>query len=172
MARGSIPAREPVGDPFDGVVLRTGDKTGLALRPQQQAEVHYSGSMIVRYGVRFLGKLHQSIVPGLVVLDYGDMLTGEAAWDFLIKRSNLHPRAEIIGYRDDGSEDMVFLRTLDFAVAPAVLLYNDASTPSPFAQVSALIAAEDELETFPPRVREYLPRFSSAAEWQMETMND
>jgi hypothetical protein len=150
-------------------VLRAGDKAALALRPQANSEVLYSGTMIVRYGVRFLGKLHLSIVPGLVVLDYGDMLTGDAAWDFLLKRSNLHPRAEIIGYRSDGSEDMVFLRTLDFAVAPAVLLYNDASSTSPFAQASALIAADDELESFPPRVREYLPRFSSAAKWQMET---
>lgn len=170
MARGNIPAREPIGDSFEGVVLRAGGRTGLALRPYAEAEVQYSGAMIIRYGVRFLGKLHQSIVPGLVVLDYGDTLTGEEAWEFLIRRSNLHPRAEVVGYRDDGSEDMVFLRSLDFAVPPAVLLYADASSAAPFAQASALIAAEDALDQFPPRAREFLPRFSTTAEWQTGTL--
>ena len=66
--------------------------------------------MIVRYGVRFLGKPHLSVVPGLVAIDYGEMLIGEEAWIFLTKRSNLYPRAEVFGYRNDGHDDMITVK--------------------------------------------------------------
>jgi len=66
----------------------------LALQAIDGTPTVHSGTFTIRYGLRFLGKPHLSIVPGLVALDYGDMLVGAEAWEFITRRSNLHPRAE------------------------------------------------------------------------------
>lgn len=164
MAQQSIPERAPVGDLFNGFVLQLGGVQVLSMLAYEDASVIASGEFIVRYGLRFLGKLHQSIVPGLVVLDYGQMITGEEAWEFLIKHSNLHPRAEVVGYLSDGSEDMVFIRSLDMAVQPEVLLYDDQRATKPSAQPVGLIAPDSE--DLPERLRWYLPIYASLEEWR------
>ncbi|MEZ4666810.1 MAG: hypothetical protein R3E39_02620 [Anaerolineae bacterium] len=125
------------------------------------------GNFTIRYGLRYLGRLHISIVPGLVVLDYGDMLTGEEAWDFLIRKSNLYPRSEVVGYRNDGTEDMVFIRVLDMAVTPEVLAYGTESDTKPLAKITALIA--EDASGIPDRLLQYLPRYPSLSAWQAES---
>lgn len=164
MGRGAIPSREPVGDAFTGVVLAVGELHALALRPDEGAEVILSGSCVVRYGARYLGKPHISIIPGLIALDYGDILTGEAAWDFLMKRSNLHPRADVMGYRNDGVDDMVVVKWLDLALTPEVLVYPDAAATLPIAEPVAFIGSLRGGEV-PSRVLEYLPQYDSVAAW-------
>ncbi|NDJ59906.1 MAG: hypothetical protein GYB67_02205 [Chloroflexi bacterium] len=169
MAPSRIPERAPIGDAFDGVVLQVESAQALALTAQPGADIALSGSLIVRYGVRYLGKPHISIVPGLVALDYGDLLTGEAAWEFVLKRSHLHPRAEIFGYRNDGTDDMAYIKTLDMALPVEVLVYTDATATAPSARPTALIApAEAEI---PARLLETLPRYDSVAAWQTEIMS-
>ena len=167
MPKRTIPERAPIGDLFRGVVLQIDGKQLLAIDPQPGAEIIASGELIIRYGLRFLGKLHQSIVPGLVVLDYGEMLTGEEAWEFLLKHSNLHPRAEVVGYRNNGSEDMVFIKTLDMAVLPEALVYNDKTSTTPLAHPAVLIGPETD--GIPPRLLEYLPHYLTLADWLAES---
>lgn len=162
----NIPERQPIGDLFTGVILQHGTTQILASTPQPDVETLASGTFVVRYGIRFQGKLHQSIVPGLVVMDYGDMLVGEEAWEFLLKRSNLYPRAEVVGYRNDGTDDMVFLRALDFGVQPEVLVFTDAKAAKPIASPSVLIA--ETTDDLPPRLTEYLPHYPTFANWQAE----
>jgi hypothetical protein len=166
MSRTPIPERQPIGDPFTGVVVQVGDTQALALAMSERATVLHHGAMIVRYGVRVLGKPHHSVVPGLVVVDYGDMLTGEEAWNFLIKRSNLYPRAEVFGYRNDGRDEMITVKNLDLALPPEVLVYREAAETVPFAKPTALIASDAEITTLPPRLLENLPRYASVAVWQ------
>lgn len=157
-----IPERAPIQDTFAGSVITLDGRQALAAEPVPGAQVRMSGTLTIQYGIRFLGKLHLSIVPGIVVLDYGDMITGEEAWDFLLKRSNLHPRAEVIGYRNDGKDDMVFIKHLDLSVPPEVLVY--AGDTRPAAQPIALIA--QQTGDVPPRLLEYLPHYSTLADWQ------
>jgi hypothetical protein len=149
---------------FNGVAVTCDGMQALATEPIPGTQVIMSGPLLVQYGVRFLGKLHLSIVPGIVVLDYGDMLTGEEAWDFLLKRSNLHPRAEVIGYRNDGKDDMVFIKHLDLSVPPEALVYTNAGDTLPAAQPTALIGADTH--DVPPRLLEYLPHYPTLADWQ------
>lgn len=152
-----IPAREPIGDVVTGTVLRVDDRYVLELNPTESA-------VVLRYAVPYLGKPHWAIVPGLVALDYGEMLTGEAAWDFLLKRSNLHPRADVVGYRNDGKDEMVTVKTLDLAQPIYVLAYADATATIPIAQIAAIIAPADA--PIPPRLLEFLPRYDSVIDWQ------
>jgi hypothetical protein len=159
-----IPQRQPLGEQFSGVVADVDGKQLLALMPLPDTETIARGNFVVRYGLRYIGRSHLSIVPGIVVLDYGDMLTGEDAWTFLLKRSNLHPRAEVVGYRNDGTDDIVMVRNLDMALPVEVLVYADESTIIPAYRPEALITLDEDL---PPYLFEYLPRFNSLEEWKI-----
>jgi hypothetical protein len=159
-----IPERNPVGDPFSGYVYQAANQQVLTLTPLTDAEPLASGDFVVRYGLRYLGKPHLSVVPGLVALDYGDFLTGEEAWEFLLKGSNLYPRSEVIGYRNDGQDEMIVIKALDLSLAPEVLIYADAKATAPIAKPVGLIAPAGSES--PPRLLKFLPRFDSFAEWQ------
>jgi hypothetical protein len=163
MAAKPIPERNPVSDRFTGVVLQMGEDQVLAHAPLPGTQVILDGVLIVRYAVRYLGQ-PLSIVPGLVALDYGDMLTGEAAWTFLLKHSNLHPRADVLGYRSDGQDDMVVVKKLDLAQPVEVLVYADTQATIPLARPVALITADTA--NVPQRILDYLPRYDSIADWQ------
>jgi hypothetical protein len=105
-----------------------------------------------------------AIVPELVALDYGDFLVGEDAWVFLIERSNRYPRSEVIGHRNDGSDDMVFIRTLDMAVPPMVLVYENRDATIPLASPTALITLQTD--GLPERLCRFLPVYSKLEAWQ------
>ena len=108
-----IPPRAPIGDSFKGVMLKANDVFLLAETPLAGAETVHEGSFILRYGVVYLGKPHLSIVPALLALDYGAFKTGEDAWDFLLNKSNLFPRADVLGFGNDGADSQVFIKELD-----------------------------------------------------------
>lgn len=159
----AIPERQPIGDAFSGVVLQIGERQALALTAQAGAQVVASGNLVVRYAIRYLGKPHLSIVPGLVALDYGDMLTGEDAWNFLLKRSVVFPRADVLGYRNDGVDDMIVVKQLDLAEPIDVYVYADTTATVPCAHPTALIALADT--PVAPRLLEYLPRYDTLDDW-------
>ncbi len=137
---------------------------------EQGEQVVVSGEFIVRYGVRFLGRPHLSLVPGLVALEYGEMLTGEEAWTFIYRRSNLHPRSDVLGCRSDGEEDMVPVKQFDLTLPPEVLVYTQEKGVLPAARPVVLIA--NSTNDIPERILQYLPRYASIAEWQTENTHD
>jgi hypothetical protein len=159
-----IPAREPIGDTFNGAVVQIGILQALAPTPLEGAETVISGTLTVRYGVRYLGKPHLSIVPGLVAIDYGDMLVGDEAWEFITRHSNQYPRAEVFGYRNDGKDEMMYIKNLDLVQPVEVLVYASEAATTPAARPTALIAPADV--DLPPRMRQHLPRYNSLADWQ------
>jgi hypothetical protein len=163
----SIPPRQPYGESFSGVILKIGESTLLSSTPQAGAEVLHTGTFILRYAIEYLGKPQWSIVPGLVALDYGDILTGEEAWQFLFHRSNLYPRADVIGYRNDGVDDMVPVKKLDLMQPVVVLVYADEAATTPLAQPKGIVAGN--LEGLPPWLAKYGRIYKSMAEWQAET---
>lgn len=165
----AIPDRAPLGDSIAGTLLKAGSET-LLLAGQTSVsdpgfEIIASGDFIIRYGVRFLGKPHLSVVPGLLALDYGDILTGEEAWEFLWNRSNLYPRSDVVGYRNDGTDEMIPIKKLDLALPPEILVYGDALAARPLASLQAIIAAKNTL--IPPRLSQYLPRHDSLTAWHL-----
>lgn len=164
---GIIPERSPIGDPFTGAILQVGEAQVLTTISAATGPAIATGTFVIRYGLRLLGKLHVSIVPGLVVLDRGEMMTSEEAWDFLLKNSNLYPRSEVFGYKNDGTDDSLFIRSLDMAVSPEVLVYSDENAVKPIAKPAALITPD--VSGLPERLLHYLPRYPSLAEWQAET---
>lgn len=136
----------------------------LIVTAPPDAAVLYNGQVYIRYAARLLGKGELSIVPGLVAVDYGMMLTDQAAWEFLVKRSNLYPRADVIGYRSDGRDEMVTVKSLDLAQPIDVLVYVNTVDTLPIARVSAVIAPSDF--PLPSYLNEYLPRYAAMQAWQ------
>ena len=164
MSGQAMPHRQPVSDAIEGAVTRLGDDCLLSAAILTRGELVAAGELVVRYGIPYSGKPFQAIVPDLVVLDYGDMLTGEDAWAFLVGRSHLHPRADVLGYDDDGIDQMLMVRQLDLGMSPAVFVYRQESDRQPLARLAALIAANPD--AFPQRLRRHLPTFASFADWQ------
>ena len=115
------------------------------------------GEIIVRYGITYLGKPQLSIVPDLVVADYGEMLVGEEAWQFLMDSGHLYPRADVCGLRNDGEDDMLVLKQLDFDYPYDVFAYREAADRQPIARLSAVIANDDADMT--ERLLKHLPTF-------------
>lgn len=164
MPRQPIPERAPVTDQVAGAIVQVDGACALAIGA---ADLDTPPAPLwVRYGVRLLGKPHLSIVPGLVAIDYGELLTGDEAWDFLVRHSNLYPRAEVFGFRDDGRDDMLYVKQLDLALPMQVLVYTDPQSSTPAARPSALIAPEALAAALPQRVLDYLPRFETVAQWR------
>ena len=159
-----IPPRAPIGDSYKGVLQKLDDTVLLAESPLSGAEILFDGTMILRYGVVYLGKPHLSIVPALLALDYGEFKTGEDAWEFLLHKSNLFPRADVLGYGNDGADCQVFVKELDIVIPFHILAYGNAEASKPLAQVSAVIS--ENPENLPPRLAEYAPIYPTIEAWK------
>ena len=160
--------RQTVEDPFHGHVLRLASVTLLSTLADSAAETLASGPLLLRYGLVCLETPHLCLVPELVVMEYGELLSGEAAWDFLLHHSNLHPRAEVLGHRDDGMEDQLRVSRLDLAQTPRVLVWpaESAGDATPLARPRAVIA--DKPDSLPGRLRQFLPLYPSLTDWRHE----
>ena len=163
MSKQQIPDREPIGDVFSGAICQFDNLYILSPYPVDSAVLVAQGDFVLRYGITYLGKPQYSIVPDLVVVDYGDMLVGEDAWVFLTKQSNLYPRADVLGYRNDGRDEMLVVKQLDFAMPYDVLAFATEEEKVPLAKLSACIAPS--LNT-PERLLSYLPYFDTLTDWQ------
>lgn len=158
-----IPQREPVNELVTGTVSRFDRSFFLSTRLLPQADLIVQGEIVLRYGIPYLYKPQWSIVPDLVVLDYGDTMTGELAWDFLMTSSHLYPRSDVLGYRNDGADEMVPLKQLDFDSPYDVFVYRALLDREPVARLSALV--ESEGDAFPERLLRHLPRFPDLDDW-------
>ena len=159
-----VPHRQPIAERVTAVVTRVDDMALLSSSSLPAGDEIAQGDLIVRYGITYLGKPHLSIVPDLVVADYGELLYGEAAWQFLMNLGHLYPRADVCGLRNDGQEEMLVLKQLDIDHPYDVFAYKEATDRQPFAQLSALIAT-DHTE-FPDRLVKHLPKFGSLEKWR------
>ncbi len=158
-----LPQREAISDLLSGTVSRFGRSFFLSSAAPPQAQLVLQGEITLRYAIPYLFKPEWSIVPDLVVLDYGETMTGELAWDFLMKSSHLFPRSDLLGYRNDGVDEMVPLKQLDFDSPYDVFAYRMPGDQKPAAKLSALIASESS--AFPERLLRHLPRFPSLEDW-------
>lgn len=156
-----IPPREPIEDTFEGALLRYATAYLLAPEPLARTEIVAQGAFTLRYGLRYLETPSKVIVPGLLALDYGEFLTGEDMWDFLLTRHNMFPRSEVVGHRADGAEDMIVLKRLDFDAPKAVFVYQSADAVVPLARLDAAIGRIEA----PERLLEYVPHYEALEDW-------
>ena len=91
------------------------------------------------------------------------MLTGERAWDFLMKSSHLYPRSDVLGFRNDGADEMVVMKHLDFDSRYDVFAYQNVNSDRPICRLDAIVGAHKD--TLTDRLYEHLPRFDSLKSW-------
>ena len=159
-----MPERQPISERVSAVVTRVDGRSLLSSGSLEAGEVLAQGDLILRYGITYLGKPQLSIVPDLVVADYGEMLVGESMWQFLMKSAHLYPRADAFGLGKDGVEEMVVLKQLDFDYPYDVFAYHKESDRQPFTRLSALIVPDKT--KLPQRLLAQLPRFVSLNAWR------
>ena len=164
MKRKSEVQRQPISDQASGMVVEVDGHALLSAAELTVGEVIARGELILRYGITYLGKPHLSIVPNLVVADYGELLNGEEAWAFLMTSAHLYPRADVCGLLNDGSDEMVALKQLDFDYPFDVFAYQHSHDDLPLAKLSALIA--DDPVSYPQRLLKHLPRFENLSVWR------
>lgn len=164
MKRKSEVQRQPISEPVAGVVTEVDGHALLSAAGLPEGAAIAGGDLILRYGITFLGKPQLSIVPHLVVADYGELLSGEAAWDFLMTRAHLYPRADVCGWLTDGADEMVALKQLDFDYPFDVFVYRQIQDELPLVKLSALIAGAPA--PYPQRLLRHLPRFESLKAWR------
>ena len=156
--------RQPIAERVSGFVTELEGQALLSPAELPEGKVVARGELILRYGITYMGKPHLSIVPNLVVADYGELLNGEAAWSFLMTSAHLYPRADVCGFRNDGTDDMVALKHLDFDYPFDVFIYHDARDDQPLTKLSALIATDPA--PISERLLRQLPRFHSLSAWR------
>ena len=154
----------PIADRVRAVATRLDEDALLSISALGEGDLIAQGELILRYGITYLGKPHLSIVPELVVADYGELLNGEDAWDFLMKSGHLYPRADVCGWRNDGADDIVALKLLDFDYPYDVFAYHQVEARRPCAKLTALIAPDPS--AMPERLLDHLPRYASIADWR------
>ena len=164
MKRKSEIQRQPIAERVSGIVTELDGRALLSPAELPAGKVIARGEWILRYGITFLGKPHLSVVPNLVVADYGELLNGEEAWAFLMSSAHLYPRADVCGFLNDGSDEMVALKHLDFDYPFDVFVYREVQDDRPLAALSALIA--EAPPSYPERLLRRLARFDSLSAWR------
>lgn len=164
MKRKSALQRQPIVDQVTGVVTELDGQALLSSAELADGAVIARGELAIRYGITYFGKPHVSIVPDLVVADYGELLKGEAAWEFLMTSAHLYPRADVCGLRNDGVDDMVAVKQLDFDYPYDIFVYRRLEDEQPFAALAALVDADSA--SYPERLLSRLPRFDSVSSWR------
>ena len=156
--------RQPISDQVEGFVSNIGGRALLSASQLDEGESLARGELTIRYGITYVGKPHLSIVPDLVVADYGELLIGEEAWQFLMRSAHLYPRADVCGFRSDGADDMTAVKLLDFEYPYDVFVYRATQYDQPLAKLDGLIAADGA--AYPVRLLRHLPRFKSLSAWR------
>ena len=164
MKRKSEVQRQPISERIRGVVTEVDGQALLSAAELPVGSVLARGELFVRYGITLLGKPHTSIVPHLVIADYGELLIGEEAWAFLMHSAHLYPRADVCGYLNDGRDEMIALKHLDLDHPFDVFVYRDINDDVPLAKLCALV--NDASATYPQRLQTGLPRFESLNAWR------
>lgn len=159
-----LPPRQPVQDLVEGTVSRAHEQLFLAPEPLPEAETVAVGVVAVRYGIVYLGRSYHAIMPELVALDTGGGFAGEDAWNFLFHESNLFPRADVIGFREDGVEDMVTVKSLDLMYPLRAFAFFPAEDPRNLGQLAALIGTFNA--ALPNRLTQALDHYPDLAAWR------
>lgn len=114
------------------------------------------GILTVRYGIPMITPPTDAVVPGLFVSEMGAALIGREAWDYMQRRFQMHPRADIIGLRMNGASAQVFLRELDWGAPVRVFVYDSVEARVPTAELKALVSGS-EASPPPELLALYLP---------------
>src|SRR5215831_4035653 len=155
----SIPAPELIGESVEGAVYELSGNNILVFGAVPESLAGRAplirGTLTVSYGLPLLTPPTEAIIPGLFVAEKGGILVGREAWDYIQSNFQIHPRADVVGKRPDGSDIQVFVREIDFGRDVRVFVFSAPEVTKAVAEVTGLIA---EASAVPDLLGKYLPR--------------
>jgi hypothetical protein len=155
-----IPDPELVGESVNGAIfdLPAGAALVVGAIPLALAGQTplYNGSLTIRYAISLLVPATAALIPGLLAGEKGGILLGREAWDYIQNHFQVHPRADVVGIRLDGSQAQVLIRELDFGVPVRVAAYISPESTTPIKELTSLIIGENAPE-LPELLTKYLP---------------
>ena len=155
MSPSGLPAQDYVTDYVTGTI--SGSHLYIDLdSPEEPLLVQ--GRFALRYAIPVLVPPGTAIIPGLFVSERGQTMTGRECWDYLQKRFQLHPRADVLGITPEGAPVQFWVRTLDFGAAVQVWAYSDPPEKVPIVQLTVIYASDVAYTALPDLVKRYLPR--------------
>jgi hypothetical protein len=157
-----IPDPVYVTEKVAGHVIDLGTKKLLVIGAIPSDLANYpaliSGEIVIRYGIGTFVPMGDAVIPGLFAAEYGGMLVGREAWDYIQKNFQMHPRADVVGILLNGQKTQKFLRELDFGIPVRVFVYRNESETIPLTELSNLyVGAQSETVELPELLRMYLP---------------
>jgi hypothetical protein len=164
--RSRIPPPEYISESIVGAVYTLLGGMALVVGTVPAALTAYSpqvsGTLTLRYALPLVPPATEALVPGLMVAERGGALTGREAWDFIQAQFLVHPRADVIGVKGNGTLAQVFLRELDFGLPIAVFVYTAPDSMVAAAHPTVLIVGADA-PPLPEMLSKYLPRVDDIA---------
>lgn len=114
--------RPPYHDVVGGSLLRIGEEQALNVliigesSRQLPGEQLYSGEMYLRYGLVYLYKETDALIPQYALDDFRREYHAADALDFLYEKGERFPRADVVGIRvPDGTKTQAYAKELDHA---------------------------------------------------------
>lgn len=156
-------------DEIDGHIVRLDDDAAALIAGAGEArlpfDVAYTGRVTIGYGLSLLYKKDTLLVEW-VYDDFRREHRGEAALDFILRRGDLFPRADVGGWRaGTGSREELFLKQLDLAPGlQAVAFFAQGAAPALLSVAVWVDAAVDGWQEppaddsrIPPLLRQAVP---------------
>lgn len=157
----SIPSPELIGETLEGAVYDVSGRMILLLGAPPAAWTGRSpllhGSLTVRYALPLVTPPSDAVIPGLFAAEKGGILVGREAWDYIQEHFQIHPRADVIGKRPDGSDIQVFLREVDLGRDVRVFVFTSPEAAQPACEVTGLVVGTGAPAPTPALLSKYLP---------------
>jgi hypothetical protein len=140
----------PPSDDVKGALFRWGEYPKVVLvkdgwPSHLPGEVLHTGQMVVCYALPFLYE-RDSLLPQLVVDDFRRMHHGRVALEFMIRRGDAFPRADVVGRRvSTGQRADLFLKQLDLAAPLEAYVYSHLDALLPLARLDMVVQVDDAI---------------------------
>lgn len=138
------------GDAITGQVVWTGgERVALIVGTAPGAlpgDVIHGGSLMLRYGLPFLYKRDNFLIEW-VYDDFRREYTGEAALDFIRRKGERFPRADVGGWLvSTGKPQELFLKQLDIAAGLQAFAYRGQSVDALIARIDTVVWVDASAE--------------------------
>lgn len=144
----------PPSDTLNGYLVRLADgRVALMigdLSPVPSCEVLHCGPVTIYYALALLYE-QDYLLPQWAYDDFRREYHGAAAIDFMLRRGDAFPRADVIGRRvSNGQRADLFLKQLDLGRGLLAFVYSSADTPQPLARLDVVLWVDDAVQRCTP----------------------
>lgn len=146
----------PVYDLFDGVLVRTVDRSNLVMLigeeiPSGNWITVHTGSILVCYGLPYLHQPDNTLIPQWAYDDFQREYHGDEALRFILQRGDAFPRADVLGWQaSTGKQDRRFFKEMDIAAKLRAVAYRTLDPATVIGTVSSIVWMDTNVDGLLP----------------------